>query len=99
MQHERTKLIVSLIYYTQFKLIEKKRTKNDKGSGELKELDIENYFLKMKRRVEGGMHGAWIGRDSFFGLIFTPFGVGRSRRYCNTGPTRGQDGASPYSMA
>ena len=37
--------------------------------------------------------------DSFFGLIFTPFGVGRSRRYCDTGPTRGQDGASPYSMA
>ena len=26
---------------------------------------------------------------------FSPRGVGRSRRYCNTGPTRGEVGASP----
>ena len=38
-------------------------------------------------------------RDLFYFCLFFPRrGVGRSRKYCNTGPTRGESGASPWHL-
>ena len=49
------------------------------------------HSLWIKLCCTNWVKGFWI----IFYLI-SPRGVGRSRRYCNTGPTRGEVGASPW---
>ena len=64
--------------------------------------DNGTYIERERSEVGGGGGGREIEGDGekverifqFFVFDYSLVGVGRSRRYCNTGPTRGEVGAS-----
>ena len=86
------------------KIKKKKKLLKKNLSGEFRR-NVENtFFLRFhifrppwcEEHVEWHAHFARSGRDDIGFVYIYPRVVGRSRRYCNTWPTRGKAGASSW---